>query len=272
MARGLRRSGSPAASSAKAAVLSSRLAVPSGMPRSRPYAPASTTARCTSAGAAAGWRSRCRAAAAATRGAACEVPDSVLVAVLFALCAARTSAPGANRSTQGPVLVSSNRLSLRSVAPTVMAPRTREGLCSHASPRRLPAELTTVMPSSSRLCTARSRLGEPRLSSDSSTTAGRLASARTALMPATTALTTPLPAQSSTRTGTIRTSLAAPKRSPPMSEATCVPWPSQSAPWASVLGKEAGSRASMAAATRLPGRPSACRKSSCQARTPVSST
>ena len=56
----------------------------------------------TSAGVAAGSVWRKRAATPATCGAACEVPEKVLVAVSFAMPAERMLTPGAKRSRQVP--------------------------------------------------------------------------------------------------------------------------------------------------------------------------
>jgi len=52
------------------------------------------------------------------------------------------SFPGANRSTQDPELENEARMSLLSVAPTVMAVETRDGENWHASLPLLPAATT----------------------------------------------------------------------------------------------------------------------------------
>ena len=109
----------------------------------------------------------------ATCGAAIEVPLSMRSAVWLRQSGADTHWPGASRSTQLPKFEKTARLSVLSLAPTVIAPGTRAGERRQALLFSLPADTTTWKPASSRLRTASSSIGwasAPRLML---TTAGR---------------------------------------------------------------------------------------------------
>mmetsp|Transcript_27272 Transcript_27272/g.76148 ORF Transcript_27272/g.76148 Transcript_27272/m.76148 type:complete len:373 (+) Transcript_27272:492-1610(+) len=158
-----------------------------------------------------------------------------------------TSTPGANRSTQPPVLLQryspSRSLSrvmpnlvLRSEAATVRASATLPGATKHESTPELPEATTTRMPcsaESARTASSSVRLhwprAMPRLRVTMAGPAAGSCSRTTQSRPATTSLMEPEPAQSSTRTPTTRAPLARPTVRPTAVAATWVPCPSQSA-------------------------------------------
>src|SRR6266545_1688978 len=148
-----------------------------------------------------------RAAAPATCGVAIEVPLMVLVAVSLVIQDEVMLTPGAKMSTQVPKLENEARLSLMSVAPTVIAAGTRAGLKLQALALLLPAAMAYVTPELIELATALSNVVS---------------------MPAATCAVVPLPLQFRTRTATSCTPLATPYCDPPTVPATCVPWPLQS--------------------------------------------
>ena len=80
-----------------------------------------------------------RAAAPETNGHDCEVPLNSVDAVSEPWAADRTSLPGANKSTQRPVLDEVNLASSRSVDPTVRMDAAEAGEKSHAFLLSLPA-------------------------------------------------------------------------------------------------------------------------------------
>src|SRR6266542_3314128 len=136
--------------------------------------------------------------------------------------------PGAKMSTQVPKLENEARLSLMSVAPTVIAAGTRAGLKLQALALLLPAAMAYVTPELIELATALSNvvsMPPPRLML---ATAGVTLLAVTQSMPAATCAVVPLPLQFRTRTATSCTPLATPYCDPPTVPATCVPWPLQS--------------------------------------------
>src|SRR6266511_45284 len=169
-----------------------------------------------------------RAAAPATCGVAIEVPLMVLVAVSLVIQDEVMLTPGAKMSTQVPKLENEARLSLMSVAPTVIAAGTRAGLKLQALALLLPAAMAYVTPELIELATALSNvvsMPPPRLML---ATAGVTLLAVTQSMPAATCAVVPLPLQFRTRTATSCTPLATPYCDPPTVPATCVPWPLQS--------------------------------------------
>src|SRR5262249_39113506 len=138
--------------------------------------------------------------------------------------------PGAKMSTQVPKLENEARLSLASVAPTVIAAPTRAGESLHAFWFSLPAAIAYVTPALIERCTAASRAAlapPPRLMF---ATAGLIAFLVTQSTPLITPAFVPLPLQSSTRTATSFTALASPTVEPPTVPETCVPWPLQAWP------------------------------------------
>ena len=117
----------------------------------------------TSAGVAAGLTWRYLATMPVTCGAAIEVPSHTSVLSGPPIIAERMPTPGANRSTPAPKLEKLARLSLPSVAATVIASGTLAGPCWETSLLSLPAETTTVIPLAITLRTAFSlfSLGSP---------------------------------------------------------------------------------------------------------------
>src|SRR6266508_754269 len=106
--------------------------------------------------------------------------------------------PGAKMSTQVPKLENEARLSLMSVAPTVIAAGTRAGLKLQALALLLPAAMAYVTPELIELATALSRvvsMPPPRLMF---ATAGLMEWPVTQSMPAATCAVVPLPLQLST--------------------------------------------------------------------------
>src|SRR5439155_4196684 len=100
-----------------------------------------TSALPTCAGVKDGFAASTRAESPVTCGVAIEVPLIVFVAVSLVIHDEVMFTPGAKMSTHVPKLEKEARLSLMSVAPTVMAPGTRAGEKLHALALLLPAAM-----------------------------------------------------------------------------------------------------------------------------------
>src|SRR5437899_6578240 len=138
--------------------------------------------------------------------------------------------PGPKMSTHVPKFENDARVSLLSVAATVMAAATRAGDVVQASVLLVPAAMQNVTPAliaplaeSSSACDA----PPPR---DMLATAGRMRFCATQFTPAMTPELVPDPLQLRTRTATSATPFATPYVAPPTVPETCVPWPLQSWP------------------------------------------
>src|SRR5262245_18528295 len=207
---------------------SRRLGEPLPRPATTPVVASATSLSRTCCGVHVGCADTMMAAAPVTCGAAIEVPEIMFVAVSLLTQAEVMATPGANRSRQRPLFENEARLSLMSVAPTVIASATRAGVCWHALAFELPAESEYVTPEAIELRTALSVAVSgppPRLMF---ATAGLIEFPVTQSIPAITCAKVPLPEQSRTRTATSETPLATPNEVPPTVPATCVPCPLQS--------------------------------------------
>src|SRR5262245_7028277 len=133
---------------------SRRLGEPLPRPATTPVVASATSLSRTCCGVHVGCADTMMAAAPVTCGAAIEVPEIVFVAVSLLTQAEVMATPGANRSRQRPLFENEARLSLMSVAPTVIASATRAGVCWHALAFELPAETEYVTPDAIELRTA----------------------------------------------------------------------------------------------------------------------
>ena len=133
---------------------SSLLGVPIGTPEILFGVAAAIIAKVTSAGVYDGYDCKILAATPATCGDAIDVPDMIAVGLFAEIPAEVIETPGAITSTHFPRLLKLAKVSVRSLAATVIAFGTRAGEDLHASCFEFPAATTTVTPSAMRLLTA----------------------------------------------------------------------------------------------------------------------
>src|SRR5206468_5388053 len=164
-------------------------------------------------------------------GVAIDVPLIVFVAVLLEYQSEVMFTPGPKMSTHVPKFENDARVSVLSVAATVIAAATRAGEVVQASVLLLPAAMQNVTPELIAPLTASSRAWEAPPPSDMLATAGWMEFCATQLTPAMTPEFVPEPLQLRTRTATRATPFATPYVAPPVVPETCVPWPLQSCPF-----------------------------------------
>src|SRR5262249_51110946 len=156
---------------------------------------------------------------------AIDVPLIVFVAVLLEFQSDVMFTPGPKISTHVPKFENEARVSVLSVAATVIAAATRAGDVVQASTLLLPAAMENVTPELIAPLTALSSAEDAPPPSDMLATAGWIAFAATQFTPAMTPEFVPDPLQFRTRTATRETPLATPYVVPPTVPETCVPWP-----------------------------------------------